>query len=72
MTATRHYSSTVQLSVLRAIRAAQRAGDMFGLLMASGIAVWFGFQSFVNIGIMPVTGLPSRSSPAAAQPSSPT
>ena len=52
--------------VLRAIQAAQRADDMFGLLMASGIAVWFGFQSFVNIGmtigIMPITGLPSRSS----------
>ncbi|HEY1822376.1 MAG TPA: rod shape-determining protein RodA [Trebonia sp.] len=48
--------------VLRAIRAAQRADDMFGLLVASGIAVWFAFQSFVNIGmtigIMPITGLP--------------
>ncbi len=48
--------------VLRAIRAAQRADDMFGMLVASGIAVWFGFQSFVNIGmtigIMPITGLP--------------
>jgi rod shape determining protein RodA len=48
--------------VFRAIRAAQRADDMFGMLVASGIAVWFGFQSFVNIGmtigIMPITGLP--------------
>ena len=64
MTATRHCSLTVQLSfiVLRAIGAARRADDMFGLLMTSGIAVWFGFQSFVNIGmtigIMPITGLP--------------
>ena len=48
--------------VLRAIRAAQLADDMFGMLVASGIAVWFAFQSFVNIGmtigIMPITGLP--------------
>jgi len=48
--------------VFRAIRAAQLAEDMFGLLVASGIAVWFTFQSFVNIGmtigIMPITGLP--------------
>jgi rod shape determining protein RodA len=48
--------------VFRAVRAAQRAEDMFGLLVASGIAVWFAFQSFVNIGmtigIMPITGLP--------------
>jgi len=45
-----------------AIRAAQRADDMFGLLVASGIAVWFTVQSFINIGmtigIMPITGLP--------------
>ena len=48
--------------VVRAIRAAQRADDLFGLLVASGVAVWFAFQSFVNIGmtigIMPITGLP--------------
>jgi rod shape determining protein RodA len=48
--------------VFRAIRAAQLADDMFGLLVASGVAVWFAFQSFVNIGmtigIMPITGLP--------------
>jgi rod shape determining protein RodA len=48
--------------LLRALRIAARADDMFGLLTASGIAVWFGVQSFINIGmtigIMPVTGLP--------------
>ena len=48
--------------VLRAIRAAQIADDMFGMLVASGVAIWFIFQSFVNvgmtIGIMPITGLP--------------
>ena len=48
--------------VFRAIRAAQLADDMFGMLVASGVAVWFIFQTFVNvgmtIGIMPITGLP--------------
>jgi rod shape determining protein RodA len=48
--------------VFRAIRAAQIAEDMFGMLVASGVAIWFGFQAFVNIGmtigIMPITGLP--------------
>jgi rod shape determining protein RodA len=48
--------------VLRAIRAARLADDMYGMLVASGVAVWFAFQSFVNIGmtigIMPITGLP--------------
>jgi rod shape determining protein RodA len=48
--------------ILRALRIATRAEDLFGLLVASGIAMWFAFQSFVNIGmtigIMPITGLP--------------
>ena len=48
--------------VFRALRIARRADDQFGLLVASGIAIWFGLQSFINIGmtigIMPVTGLP--------------
>jgi rod shape determining protein RodA len=48
--------------VFRAVRAAQLADDMYGMLLASGVAVWFAFQSFVNIGmtigIMPITGLP--------------
>jgi rod shape determining protein RodA len=48
--------------VFRAIRAAQIADDMFGMLVASGVAIWFLFQTFVNvgmtIGIMPITGLP--------------
>ena len=48
--------------VFRAIRAAQIADDLFGMLVASGVAIWFIFQSFVNIGmtigIMPITGLP--------------
>ena len=48
--------------IIRALRIATRADDLFGLLVASGIAMWFVFQSFVNIGmtigIMPITGLP--------------
>jgi rod shape determining protein RodA len=48
--------------IFRAIRIAQRADDMFGMLVASGVAIWFTFQSFVNIGmtigITPITGLP--------------
>ena len=35
---------------------------MFGRVAAAGIACWFGFQAFQNIGmclgIMPVTGVP--------------
>jgi rod shape determining protein RodA len=48
--------------VARALRIAARADDLFATLIASGVAVWFAFQSFVNIGmtigIMPITGLP--------------
>jgi rod shape determining protein RodA len=50
------------LLLLRALYIAARADDQFGMLVASGIAIWFGVQSFINIGmtigIMPVTGLP--------------
>jgi rod shape determining protein RodA len=46
----------------RALGIAMRAEDLFGRLAAAGIAVWFGFQTFQNIGmclgIMPVTGVP--------------
>jgi len=48
--------------IVRALRIATRADDLFGMLVASGVAVWFAFQSFVNIGmtigITPITGLP--------------
>jgi rod shape determining protein RodA len=48
--------------LLRALRIASRAEDQFGMLLASGIAIWFAVQAFINIGmtvgIMPVTGLP--------------
>jgi rod shape determining protein RodA len=46
----------------RAIRIAARASDLFGRLVATGIACWFAFQMFenigMNLGIMPVTGVP--------------
>ena len=46
----------------RALSIAAHADDLFGRLAAGGIACWFGFQAFQNIGmclgIMPVTGVP--------------
>ena len=48
--------------IWRALTIAAAADDIFGRLTAAGIACWFGFQSFQNIGmclgIMPVTGVP--------------
>ncbi len=46
----------------RALAIATRTDDVFGRVAASGIACWFGFQAFQNVGmclgIMPVTGVP--------------
>ncbi|WP_300406231.1 rod shape-determining protein RodA [Nocardioides sp.] len=46
----------------RALTIAVRTDDVFGRVAAAGIACWFGFQAFQNIGmclgIMPVTGVP--------------
>ncbi|HET7689639.1 MAG TPA: rod shape-determining protein RodA [Nocardioidaceae bacterium] len=46
----------------RALSIASNAPDLFGRVVAAGIACWIGFQSFQNIGmclgIMPVTGVP--------------
>jgi rod shape determining protein RodA len=48
--------------VVRALLVAARAPDAFGRLMAAGVAAWFLFQVFenvgMNLGVMPVTGLP--------------
>jgi rod shape determining protein RodA len=50
------------LLIVRAIRIAFVTDDLFGMLVASGIACWFIFQTFVNvgmtIGLAPITGLP--------------
>ena len=48
--------------IWRALAIAWGAEDVFGRVAAAGIACWFGFQAFQNIGmclgIMPVTGVP--------------
>ena len=48
--------------VWRALVIATATDDVFGRVAAAGIACWFGFQGFQNIGmclgIMPVTGVP--------------
>lgn len=50
------------LLLLRAVRIAVQASDMFGTLIVSGIVAMFLFQVYINIGmtigIMPITGLP--------------
>jgi len=44
------------------LRIAAWADDQFGMLVAAGVAIWFGFLCFTNIGMTiglpPVTGLP--------------
>ncbi len=46
----------------RGLTIALRARDLFGRLAAAGVAMWLAFQSFenigMNLGIMPVTGVP--------------
>lgn len=46
----------------RCVRTAMLSKDIFGALVAGGVAAWFAFQLFVNvgmtIGIMPITGIP--------------
>jgi rod shape determining protein RodA len=48
--------------IWRALMISARTDDVFGRLAAAGIACWFGFQAFQNVGmclgIMPVTGVP--------------
>lgn len=48
--------------IWRALAIARRTDDPFGRLAAAGIACWFAFQAFQNVGmclgIMPVTGVP--------------
>ncbi len=48
--------------IWRALAIAFQTDDVFGRIAAAGIACWFGFQAFQNVGmclgIMPVTGVP--------------
>jgi len=50
------------LLLWRAIRIAAMSRDLFGTLIAAGIAAMWGFQIFISVGmtmgIMPITGLP--------------
>ena len=52
----------IGLVIWRALVIASQTDDTFGRIAAAGIACWFGFQAFQNIGmclgIMPVTGVP--------------
>lgn len=47
--------------VLFGVQTALAAPDRFGMLLAGGIAAWFGVQAIINLGgvtgVMPVTGL---------------
>lgn len=46
----------------RSLQIAAGATDLYGRLLAAGVVAWFAFQSFqnigMNLGIMPVTGVP--------------
>jgi rod shape determining protein RodA len=48
--------------LVRGLTIALRARDLFGRLVAAGVVSWLAFQSFenigMNLGIMPVTGVP--------------
>jgi cell division protein FtsW len=48
--------------VFAAVRIAVRAPDVFGRLLAAGIAGWFGIQAVTNLGavtgLLPITGVP--------------
>ena len=49
------------LFILRGLKIAREAPDMFGFLLASGISMMIGFQAFINIGVttalLPTTGM---------------
>jgi len=50
------------LLLWRGTRIAVHADDLFGTIVAAGVVAWFAFQMFenigMNVGIMPVAGLP--------------
>lgn len=54
--------SLFSIVLWRCIRTAMLSKDLFGALVAGGVAAMFAFQLFVNIGmtigIMPITGIP--------------
>jgi rod shape determining protein RodA len=52
----------IAIIMWRGLRIAAHAPDLFGRVVAAGVVCWFAFQSFenigMNLGIMPVTGIP--------------
>lgn len=54
--------SLLCLLVAYCVRAARRAPDLFGTLVASGVACWLAVQAVLNIGavtaVLPITGVP--------------
>lgn len=52
----------ILLIVWRGLKIAKETHDQFGALLVTGIVVWFGWQSFLNIGAtvgaLPLTGVP--------------
>jgi cell division protein FtsW len=50
------------LLLVLGIRAARRAPDPFGFLIAAGITAWIGLQAIINVGavvgVLPITGVP--------------
>ena len=50
------------LLLILGIRAARRAQDPFGFLIASGVITWISLQTLINIGavagVLPITGVP--------------
>lgn len=50
------------LLIVRGYRTAMLAPDRFGLMLATGITTWIGFQALVNMGVvtatLPTTGVP--------------
>ncbi|MFA6537005.1 MAG: putative lipid II flippase FtsW [Patescibacteria group bacterium] len=48
--------------IYKGLKIAQKAPDLFGKLLATGIISWIGFQTFFNIssmvGLSPMTGIP--------------
>ena len=54
--------SLMAVILWRAVLIAWKADDLYGRLVATGVAAWLAFQMFENIGmtlgIMPITGIP--------------
>jgi cell division protein FtsW len=50
------------LLLLLGIRAARRAADPFGFLIATGVITWITLQLLINVGavtgLLPITGVP--------------